>query len=333
MDLKDKIKIYLDQIKNLKGVENVVLTQRDGNPIQSAGVWLSKDEIFNVSSAASAIYNVGIKLHPKNLKYILIEGKKAKILIAPLNNPVHESLNRILEQQDILKNMNEFFIGITAQPTVNLGGIFLQTNNCLKTIKTTLLSSGQTFKPPLIEYDEIKLQEILNRFKIKESNEETYNFTSLLFNISEELSWELNRILNNFSLTVLDLNYAFLSVEGGFILSKILKKLILSDRKIDNISAMSYSLFHVANRCAWLLKKMNAEDILLECNNSFQFINRIKDGIFCSEIGKNKQKLGLIRLYLPAFLRKISAVLKRAEKEEKSSSFDIKNLLGEMLIK
>ncbi len=333
MDLKDKIKIYLDQIKNLKGVENVVLTQRDGNPIQSSGVWLSKDEIFNVSSAASAIYNVGIKLHPKNLKYILIEGKKAKILIAPLNNPVHESLNKILEQQDILKNMNEFFIGITAQPNVNLGGIFLQTNNCLKTIKTTLLSSRQTFKPPLIEYDEIKLQEILNRFKIKESDEENYNFSSLLFNISEELSWELNKILNNFSLTVLDLNYAFLSVEGGFILSKILKNLKLSDRTIDNISAMSYSLFHVANRCAWLLKKMNAEDILLECNHSFQFINRIKDGIFCSEIGKNKQKLGLIRLYLPPFLRKISEVLKRTEKEEKPSSFDIKNLLGEMLIK
>jgi predicted regulator of Ras-like GTPase activity (Roadblock/LC7/MglB family) len=333
MELKEKIKIYLDQIKNLKGVENVVLTQRDGNPIQSSGVWLSKDEIFNVSSAASAIYNVGIKLYPQDLKYILIEGKKAKILIAPLNNPVHESLNKILEQQEIIDNMNEFFIGITAQPTVNLGGIFMQTNNCLKTIKTTLLSSGETFKPPLIEYNENKMQKILNRFKIKDSNEESYDFSHFLFNISEELSWELNKILNNFSLTVLDLNYAFLSIEGGFILSKILKNKNNSERNLDNISAMSSSLFHVANRCAWLLKKMNAENILLDCNKSFQFINRIREGVFCSEIRKNKQKLGLIRLYIPQFLNKISRVLQRAEKEEKTRSFDIKNLLGEMVIK
>ncbi|GAG51034.1 unnamed protein product, partial [marine sediment metagenome] len=33
MHLKDKIGIHLDQIKQLKGVENAVLTQRDGNPI------------------------------------------------------------------------------------------------------------------------------------------------------------------------------------------------------------------------------------------------------------------------------------------------------------
>ena len=93
MHLQEKIKIHLDQIKQIKGVENAVLTQRDGNPIQSSGVWFSKDEIFNVCSAASAIFNVGIHLHPKDLKYILIEGKKAKILIAPLNSPLHSSLN------------------------------------------------------------------------------------------------------------------------------------------------------------------------------------------------------------------------------------------------
>ena len=136
MNLQEKIKIHLDQIKQLKGVETAVLTQRDGNPIQSAGVWFSKDEIFNVCSAASAIFNVGIHLHPIDLKYILIEGKKAKILIAPLNSPLHFSLNKILEQQGILNNNHEFFIAITAQPNVNLGGIFLQNNECLLKLNT-----------------------------------------------------------------------------------------------------------------------------------------------------------------------------------------------------
>ncbi|MFX0012811.1 MAG: roadblock/LC7 domain-containing protein [Candidatus Hermodarchaeota archaeon] len=81
MDLSEKIGINLDQIKQLKGVECAVLVQRDGNPIQSCGVWFSKDEIFNVASIACAIFNLGIHIHPDDLKYILIEGKKAKILI------------------------------------------------------------------------------------------------------------------------------------------------------------------------------------------------------------------------------------------------------------
>ena len=84
--LQDEIKKNLEIIKSTKGVENIVLTQRDGNPIQFSGVWLSKDEIFNVSAATAAIYNCGIALHQNDLKYILIEGKQAKILLSPLKN-------------------------------------------------------------------------------------------------------------------------------------------------------------------------------------------------------------------------------------------------------
>ena len=272
MDLKEKIGIHLDHIKQLKGVENAVLTQRDGNPIQSSGVWFSKDEIFNVSSATSAIFNVGIHLYPEKLKYILIEGKRAKILIAPLNNPLHQSLNRILEQQGILDNKHEYFIAITAQPNTNLGGIFLQTNECLKKIKTTLITSGECFKPPLIEFDDHKVQDIIQGFNIKENENINFRLSPFSLSLSENISMELRKILSNFSVAVPDLKYAYITVDGGFIVSKLLKTRDSTTQKIDNISAMSYSLFQTANRCAWLLKKMNAESILLDCNDVFQFI-------------------------------------------------------------
>jgi predicted regulator of Ras-like GTPase activity (Roadblock/LC7/MglB family) len=168
MTLKEKIGNHLDQIKNLKGVENVVLTQRDGNPIQSSGVWFSKDEIFSVSSATSAIYNIGIHLHPDDLKYILIEGKKAKILIAPLKNSYNSPLNRLLEEQGIFEDDNEFFIAITTLPNVNLGGIFLQTSESLTKIKRTLITSGESFKPPLIEFDSEQVKQMMESFNVKE---------------------------------------------------------------------------------------------------------------------------------------------------------------------
>ena len=77
MDLNEQISHHLDQIRRIPGVENTVLTQRDGNPINSAGVWLSQDEVFNVSASLSAIYNSGLELHKTNLKKIIIEGPRA----------------------------------------------------------------------------------------------------------------------------------------------------------------------------------------------------------------------------------------------------------------
>lgn len=333
MHLKDKIGIHLDQIKQLKGVENAVLTQRDGNPIQSTGVWFSKDEIFNVSSATSAIFNVGIHLHPKDLKYILIEGKKAKILIAPLNNPLHASLNKILEMQGILDCNHEFFIAITAQPNINLGGIFLQTNECLKKIKTTLITSGESFKPPLIQFNNQKILNIIEGFNIKETEDFDLKLSSFSLSFSEAISLELRKVLTNFSVTIPDLNYAFVTIEGGFIASKILKNIDMDTEKLDKISAMSYSLFQTANRCAWLLKKMHADRILLDCQNSFQFIDGLGKAIFSTEIGKLRQKLGLIRLILPQFSKKIETLVKEASEFQDHSTFDIKRMLGELVIK
>ncbi|MFX0073315.1 MAG: hypothetical protein ACFFAO_19735 [Candidatus Hermodarchaeota archaeon] len=333
MNLNEKIKIHLDQIKQLKGVENAVLTQRDGNPIQSTGVWFSKDEIFNVCSAASAIFNVGIYMHPNDLKYILIEGKKAKILIAPLNNPLHNSLNKILEQQGILNDNHEFFIAITALPNVNLGGIFLQTSECLKKIKTSLITSGETFKPPLIRFNNQKVQNILEGFNVKENENLSLKLSPFSLSFSESVSYELKKVLEDFSLTIPDLKYAFISIEGGFIASKLLKNTRIPIENIDNISAMSYSVFQTANRCSWLLKKMNTDNILIDCSNKFQFINGLGKSIFCTEVGKNKQKLGLLRLILPQFSKKISELIKTASEIQEPKIFDIKTLLGDLVIK
>ncbi|MFX1469590.1 MAG: hypothetical protein ACFFB8_13100 [Promethearchaeota archaeon] len=333
MHLKDKIGIHLDQIKQLKGVENAVLTQRDGNPIQATGVWFSKDEIFNVSSATSAIFNVGIHLHPKDLKYILIEGKKAKILIAPLNSPVHESLNKILQTQGILDYNHEYFIAITAQPNINLGGIFLQTSECLKKIKTTLITSGECFKPPLVQFNNQKIQRIIEGFNIKETENFNFHLSSFSISFSETISSELSKVLSNISLTIPDLQYAFITIEGGFIASQFLKKVEIDSEKLDKISAMSYSLFQTANRCAWLLKKMQAERILLDCKDSFQFIDGIGKAIFSTVIGKFRQKLGLIRLILPQFSKKINNLIKEASEVQDHRMFDIKRMLGELVIK
>ena len=331
MDIQEKVGVHLDQIKQLKGVENAILTQRDGNPIHSSGSWFSKEEIFNISSVTSTIFNVGIHLHPTDLKYILIEGRKAKILIAPLNSPIHPSLNKLFIEQGIVDTKHEYFIVITAQPDTNLGGIFLQISECLKKIKTSLITSGESFKPPLVQFlDDQGLQKVIQGFNLKEEGD--YKLFPFSMNISERIAIELKKVLKNFNTAIPDLKYAHITTEGGFIISKILNTMEIPREELDYISAMSYALFQMVNRCAVLLKKMYAESILLDCDNTFQFIYGMGNSIFSTEIGKSKQRLGLIRLILPQFTKKINMLVKQASELQDQEVFDSKNLSGEFII-
>ncbi|MFO8019356.1 MAG: hypothetical protein R6U96_12030 [Promethearchaeia archaeon] len=333
LNLKERIGIHLDQIKQLKGVENAVLTQRDGNPIHSTGIWISKEEMFNICSAASAIYNVGIHLHPNDLRYILIEGKQAKILIAPLLSALHKSLNKIINRQNVIDQNHEYFIVITAQPDVNLGGIFLQTNECLRKIKISLITSGEEFKPPLIKFENNKIQNIMDGFHIKKGSKENLKLNPFSINLSTAISNKLKAELDSFSKIFPHSKYAFISVEGGFIVSKVLKNRNINRGNFDQISAMSYSLFKTADRCSWILKKMHANKIMLECKDSFQFILGLNKSIFCTEIYKNKQRLGLVRLFLAKISQKINHLLLKASNTTDESTFNLKRQLGELIIK
>jgi len=305
----DQIKISLEKIKQVNGVENAVLTQRDGNPIQSAGIWLSKDEIFNISSATSAIYNLGLHLHPNELKYILLEGKSSKILLAPLKNSLDDPIDRIMIRQGIQNQNEEFFIAITSTPKVNLGGIFLQTRESLREIKRTLVLTGESFKPPLRRYNEDQINQLLNTFNTKEETGQ-FNLMHLgSFSFSENTLKKIHQSYQKLSMSVIDLLHTSITISGGFLVSTYLKEGTFSELDFEHEAAMSYSLYSTANRCAWLLKKMNVESILLECVSYYQFITPLGDGVFTLAVKKGSQKLGLLRLILPRFLIVLDSVV------------------------
>ena len=323
----------MEIIKFTKGVENAVLTQRDGNPIQYTGVWFSKSEIYSVSAATSAIYNCGLQLYENDLKYILIEGKKAKILIAPLKNYGSSTLNRIIEIQQLQGNNNEFFIAITTQPFINLGGIFIKTRKSLIEIKKALILSGQSFKPPLRHFTE---EEINNIIKISDVKEEIQFHDRVSFysmEIDRTMSVKLDQILEEFQRNTLDLMEAFIILDGGFIISSVESNEVKDSNSLDTKATMSYSLLVTANKCAWILKKMHVNSILLECANSFQFIHKVHDSIFSVKMAKGRQKLGLLRLIIPRYCKKIANVLLEKNKIDKQPvAVDFTSLFSELIM-
>ena len=329
MNIKDKIEIYLDQIKQVKGIENVVLSQRDGNPIQSSGMWFSKNDIFDICTASCAIYNLGIKISPKNLNLnsILIEGNNCKILIAPLDYPIQ---SKQLATSNASNSDQEFFITITAQQNVNLGGMLLQTREALKNVKTALIASGESFKPPLIQFSDKKIQEIIEGFNVKENENCNFKVETYSLALPNYISKEIDCVLKEFSKNVPSLRFTAIIADGGFVISKLIKDNFKDLYDLDSISAMSYSMLKTSNRIAYLLKRSNLNSVLIENQQNYQFICSLGKAILTTEITKN-QKLGLLRLIIPKFIEKIDSLIKKAS-DFKQPEFDFKQLMGNIKI-
>ncbi|MHA1747016.1 MAG: roadblock/LC7 domain-containing protein [Promethearchaeota archaeon] len=307
MDLIEEIKNYLDTINAIKGVENTILTQRDGKPITSSGVWLSKNEIFNVSAATSAIYNVGLSLHGQWLKYLIIEGPKAKIMIAPLQNDQNQDQS---QHAHFYKN-NEFFIALTTQSQVNLGSMFIKTQSTLQKINSTIMATKQDFKPPLREFNDKQVEFILEKFN---SKEETFNDMQI-FDASYSINYSLYKkcedILWNFYKMIPNLIYSSISLRGGFIVNSIQPSPSFNLTP-DDETAMSYSLYDTAARYAWLLKKMKISSIYMDCGHYIQFIMGFNGGLFSNYLFSKNQHLGFIRLIIPKYLTLIQKLIGEA---------------------
>jgi len=332
--LQEEIKQQLEQIKLQKGVENIVLTQRDGNPIQANGIWLSKNEIFSVSAATSAIYNCGLQLHKNALKYILIEGQNAKILLTPLRNSDNPTLNKILEAQNLIGNDEEFFIAITTQPLVNLGGIFLKTKQILIEIKKTLILSGEPFKPPLRHYTEDELKKIYDDLNAKEDISHNEKMSSWNLGVNENIQNQLDTLLKELNNQTFDIIDSYISLDGGFVIASLSNQKNPDPFYIESNSSMTNTLFITADKCSWLLKHMHIDSILLECENHFQFINKVENGILSVSISKGRQKLGLLRLLIPRYSSKITQILNEIKREipEKQENLSFKSLISELML-
>ena len=145
----------LQNIKMISGVENVVLIQKDGLPVASAGVWFSKEEVFAVASATCAIFGVARLIHG-NFKYLLMESETSKVFLASLPNDP------------------EYFLTITTAPRVNLAALFIEMKDNLSRISFLLREYINGQLPPLRSYSMDETQRVLKGFSVAEGNDTAY---------------------------------------------------------------------------------------------------------------------------------------------------------------
>ncbi|MHA1229942.1 MAG: hypothetical protein ACTSRP_00165 [Candidatus Helarchaeota archaeon] len=300
-----QIKSYLRQIKAITGVENVVLTQRDGQPIESAGVWLSKNEVFGVCSIVSAIFNVAEQLHSDSLNYLLIDGERAKILVAPINSNINGGYGN--------PGKAEYFLTITARLKVNLGAIMLSMKDTLNSIANAIQSSGSDFKPPLRSYDKEALKQILDSFNVKEDGTYCDTYSSININLTEEISNKLRDCIFEFSKTVPGVKMASISLNGGYNLLSV----SLDSSNIESEGALSYTLFDTSKKIITTLKQTPINNVLVECKDYTHFIYSCEMGIFSTYISRGQKRLGLLRLLIPQYVKMLTSILQETKKMEK----------------
>lgn len=292
---------YLQGIKSVPGVENVVLLQRDGYPITSSGVWFSEDEIFGVSASAAAILSVAQRLH-HDLLYILIEGERNKFLLATL------------------PRTTDYFLMVTTQNHVNLGAMLLQLE------KTTLyldkLLWNETFTAPLRTFKHTERQEISKAFDVHGHQQTTVSTRTLNITISQNAASQINAIVNEFLATIPSARTGIVCLDGGY----LIPTQHTGEGSALKETTLTYTLFDTSRKVAQLVKRTGVIQVLCDCKSEQHFIYRLEGGLFSTAISKDATKLGLLRLVIPNFISEIETVLQRPPPTRRPT-LDVEGLL------
>ncbi|MHA1771139.1 MAG: roadblock/LC7 domain-containing protein [Candidatus Thorarchaeota archaeon] len=299
--MKSELNEALQCIREIAGVENVVLVQRDGVPVASAGVWFSKEEVFAVASSTCAIYGVARVVHG-NFKYLLMESTNSKVFIASLPG-----------------NIN-YFLTVTTAPRVNLAALFIEMKQNLSRITFLLKQHLENNLPPLRTYSSNETENILQGFSVIEGHRIQNEVSFPVISIDRSRALALREILRQITDTIPDTISAFFTLNGGIRVS-------LTGFSDDRLAAMTFALYDASERVIRTLRNTNLERVTCEGTHGRHFIYAVPNGVFSLWVSHNAQKLGLVRLLLKHYITEANRIL-----ETVTSQSEIPQELKELLL-
>ncbi len=299
--MKTELNEALQCIREIAGVENVVLVQRDGVPVASAGVWFSKEEVFAVASSTCAIYGVARIVHG-NFKYLLMESINSKVFIAPLPG-----------------NLN-YFITATTAPRVNLAALFIEMKQNMSRISFLLKQHLEGTLPPLRTFTSTETNEVLQGFSVVEGQGSLGNVSFPIMSIDRARALALRDILRQITDTIPGTLSVFFTLNGGIRVS-------LTRFSDDRAAAMTFALYDASERVLRTLRNATLERVTCEGEHGRHFIYAVPNGVFSLLVSHNAQKLGLIRLLLKHYITESNRIL-----EAVSTQTEIPSELKELIL-
>jgi len=299
--LSDELTETLQNIKAITGVENVVLIQKDGLPVASAGVWFSKDEVFAVASSTCAIFGVAKLIHG-DFGYLLMESDTSKVFLASLPNDP------------------DYFLTVTTAPRVNLAALFIEMKDNLSRLSFLLRQHVDGRLPPLRSYSLDETQKVLQGFAVAEGRDTSYGISRSMISLDRSQALSLRALLRQVHDCIPNIGSVFLSLSGGVRVS-------LEGFTNDRLAAMSFALHDASERVVRTLRNSSLQTVLCETEDTRHFIYAVPNGVFSLWVDKDSQKLGLMRLLLKHYIEEIRRVLAAASAVKPAVPDDLKELL------
>jgi predicted regulator of Ras-like GTPase activity (Roadblock/LC7/MglB family) len=299
--LSDELTETLQNIKAISGVENVVLIQKDGLPVASAGVWFSKDEVFAVASSTCAIFGVAKLIHG-DFNYLLMESDTSKVFLASLPNDP------------------DYFLTVTTAPRVNLAALFIEMKDNLSRLSFLLRQHVDGRLPPLRSYSLDETQKVLQGFAVAEGRDTSYGVTRSMISLDRSQALSLRALLRQVHDCIPKIGSVFLSLSGGVRVS-------LEGFTNDRLAAMSFALHDASERVVRTLRNSSLQTVLCETGDTRHFIYAVPNGVFSLWVDKDSQKLGLMRLLLKHYIEEIRRILAAASAVKPAVPDDLKELL------
>ena len=291
----------LQNIKTITGVENVVLIQKDGLPVASAGVWFSKEEVFAVASSTCAIFGVAKLIHG-DFNYLLMESETSKVFLASLPNDP------------------DYFLTVTTAPRVNLAALFIEMKDNLSRLSYMLRQHVDGRLPPLRSYSSDETSRVLEGFAVAEGRDTTYGISRSVISLDRSQALSLRALLRQVHDSIPGIGSVFLSLSGGVRVS-------LEGFTNDRLAAMSFALHDASERVVRTLRNSSLQTVLCETGKTRHFIYAVPNGVFSLWVDKDSQKLGLMRLLLKHYIEETRRVLSSVSMVKPAVPDDLKELL------
>ena len=299
--MSDELTETLQNIKMITGVENVVLIQKDGLPVASAGVWFSKEEVFAVASSTCAIFGVAKLIHG-DFGYLLMESETSKVFLASLPNDP------------------DYFLTVTTAPRVNLAALFIEMKQSLSRLSYLLRQHVDGRLPPLRSYSSDETSRVLEGFAVAEGRDTTYGISRSVISLDRSQALSLRALLRQVHDSIPNIGSVFLSLSGGVRVS-------LEGFTNDRLAAMSFALHDASERVVRTLRNSSLQTVLCETDSTRHFIYAVPNGVFSLWVDKDSQKLGLMRLLLKHYIEEIRRVLSSVSMVKPAIPDDLKELL------
>ena len=284
-------KIYnrLDQIRKISNAKQVILARKDGLPLQWEGSWYSVLKLINTSYQAALLYKNYTDFFSEDIKYILIDRKKEHSIILPLRVEKDFRINGIYRKAESVKENSLFLVFNSIKNNRRENSLFFIEEVISKNDFDTF--NLEDNYPQIIILHRIfkKRKEHLDQLISSKSKDKVqelkimYSFFQIQY--SKYIASELSDIFQRMGIDYIDLRYAFVALDGGFIVDKIVRNEKINNTTLNEISNVIDRILSLTKRSFFYMSKDSFDYMVIECISSCYFIFRLGYGFFFIEIG------------------------------------------------